>query len=142
MPPTINSSIETKKSQGNKNIQEKSRHIITNLGREKKQQTSNVAILIISIARKKRQGKNKFTFILNYLSHTYSQFSPSNTTSGIIWKNKQTKPKQKNNQTRNSRKEEAQGAKAGQGGFDSHRAAWAAATGWQWAVTQVSCLEC
>lgn len=61
--------------------------------------------------------------------------------SGIIWKNKQTKPKQKNNQTRNSRKEEGQGTKAEQDGFDSHRAAWAAATGWQWAVTKVSCLS-
>lgn len=50
------------------------------------------------------------------------QFPPSNTVSGITWKHKQTKPNQKNNQTRNSRKEEAQGEKAEQGRFDGHRA--------------------
>lgn len=58
MSPSISSSMET--SQRNKNIQEKKVCILLLIWGGKK---CNVAILIISAARKKRQGKNKFTLI-------------------------------------------------------------------------------
>lgn len=57
-----------------KNIQGKTIHIITNLGR------NTVLKIIIRTARKEGQV-NKFTFTLNDLSQTYSSFLSSNAVS-------------------------------------------------------------
>lgn len=53
--------------------------------------------------------KTKFTFILSYFSQTYSQFFPSDTVSGTMWKNNNKQTKQTN--------EEAQGEKQNKVGF-------------------------
>lgn len=78
-------------------------HISTNLGRKTAMQ-----IYLVLLGRRDKV-KTKFTFILSYFSQTYSQFFPSDTVSGTMWKNNNKQTKQTN--------EEAQGEKQNKVGF-------------------------